>query len=314
MTSFQRLCILTCAMVFALIVIGGIVRATDSGLGCPDWPLCHGKLIPSGDKHTLIEYSHRLTGTVVGLLGLSILIAAVRFYRQVPAILYVTCLGFVFGVTQAALGGAAVLNDLPPEIVVVHLAVALTILTLLVLLTTTAFAVENGRPAHPRLSRDFGRLALLTAAGALALMLVGSYVSGAGYSLACSGWPLCNGDVVPRTEATSVQLVFTHRFLALAVGLILLALTALAWRARREAPLETALVFAAAGVFVVQSLVGAANVWTRLADEVAAAHLAFGTLLWLLLALLNIRVHRLYELLPFTRGQQTADELAGAAR
>ena len=43
------------------VTLGGVVRLTDSGLGCPDWPLCHGKLIPPAEFHTLIEYSHRKT-------------------------------------------------------------------------------------------------------------------------------------------------------------------------------------------------------------------------------------------------------------
>jgi heme A synthase len=289
--------------VFAMIVIGGVVRATDSGLGCPDWPLCHGKLIPSGDKHTLIEYSHRLTGTVVGILGLSILIGALRSYRHVPAILYVTCAGFVLGLIQAGLGGAAVLNELPPEIVAVHLAVALTILTFLALLAATVMALE--RPLPPlRVSRDFGRVALLALGTTFALMLVGSYVSGAGYGLACSGWPLCNNEVVPSTDVASVQVHFLHRFLALVLGIVLVMLAWLGWRSRRESGFVATVAFIALGVYVAQALVGAANIWTELADGISASHLALATLLWSILVLLNIRVHHFYELLPLSSGQR----------
>ena len=53
------------AAAVAQISLGGIVRITDSGLGCPDWPLCHGKLLPPLELHTLIEYSHRLSASVL---------------------------------------------------------------------------------------------------------------------------------------------------------------------------------------------------------------------------------------------------------
>jgi heme A synthase len=79
-------------------------------------------------------------------------------------------------------------------------------------------------------------------------------------------------------------------------------------------PAVATLAAASLGVFALQAIVGAANVWTRLADEVSAAHLALGTLLWLTLAIVNIRVHRLYELLPRTSPVRPATDLAEAAR
>ena len=87
----------------------------------------------------------------------------------------------------------------------------------------------------------------------------------------------------------------------------------MAWRGTDK--LARHLTVVAAGVFLIQSLIGAANIWTKLADEVTAAHLGVATLLWLTLAVLNIRVHRLYELLPFSKSatRQTPG-LAGASR
>jgi heme A synthase len=314
MTGFQRLCLLTCAVVFGLIVLGGVVRATDSGLGCgDDWPRCEGSFIPRLETELLIEYSHRLTASVAGFLVLGVLLWAWRSYRSVPAILYPAGAAFVLVLFQGGLGAAAVRNELDPVIVAVHLGLALTILSVLVLLTTTAFAIERA-PSEPRAPRNLASLATLALGGTLALMLAGSYVSGAGYGLACNGWPLCNGDVVPSTDASSVQTVFLHRVLATIAGVILVALAWSAWRLRDEMPVVSALAAASVGLFAVQVLLGAANVWTRLADEVSAAHLALGTLLWLTLAVLNIRVHRLYELLPRTAHGRARADLVEAAR
>src|SRR3954465_14964554 len=104
MTGYQRLCISTCGVIFILIIVGGIVRATDSGLGCPDWPTCHGRLIPDGNRHTIIEYSHRLTAALVGMLFLAIAIVAFRRYRDVPAILWPAIGSFVLVLLQAGIG------------------------------------------------------------------------------------------------------------------------------------------------------------------------------------------------------------------
>jgi heme a synthase len=312
MTGFQRLCLVTCAVIFGLIILGGVVRATDSGLGCPDWPRCHGSFIPRWEKHTLIEYSHRLTASIAGVLVLAILIWTLRSYRRVPALVYPAVLAFGLLLVQAGLGGAAVLNELPPEIIAVHLGTAIAILSLLLLITMTAFSLGHEHPATPA-TASVGRLGALAAAGAFPLLIAGSYVSGAGYGLACNGWPLCNGELIPSANAASVQAVFLHRLLALLVGLTLAALAFTVWRSRAETGVKH-LAFAALAVFIAQSLVGAANVWTELADEVTGAHLALATLLWVDLALLNIRVHRLHRLLPHMAHEKQVTDLARAAR
>ena len=108
---------------------------------------------------------------------------------------------------------------------------ALTILTLMLIVTLTSLSMTREfQPivVKPRLAR----VALGASAATLVLMLVGSYVAGAHYGLACSGWPLCNGEVVPSDGGASVQVHFLHRFLALIVGLNLVALV---WQAERIA-------------------------------------------------------------------------------
>jgi heme A synthase len=170
------------------------------------------------------------------------------------------------------------------------------------------------QPEPPRLSRNLAGMTTVLAGGVYALMIIGSYVAGAGYSLSCSGWPLCNGQLVPTSGGTDVQTIFTHRLLALAVGLLLLAMTWLAWRARQRDGLIAHALGGAVVLYVVQALVGAANIWTQLADWVAALHLALGAALWVTVVILNIRAHRLYELLPRVSNSQNKTDLAGATR
>jgi heme A synthase len=313
MTGYQRLCIATCGVIFVLIIVGGVVRATGSGLGCPDCPTCHGRLIPSSDKHTIIEYSHRLTASLAGLLTLAIAIGAWRSYRRVPAVLYPATAAFALILVQAGLGAAVVANELPPGIVAVHLVLALSLMTLLLVVTTATFEAQKPL-TPPAVSSRLAVLAFVASGATLGLMVVGSYLAGAGYGLACNGWPLCNGEVVPSYHAASVQVHFLHRFLALVVGLIIVSLAYLGWRSRGQAPLVAALTTLALGVYLVQALIGAANIWTKLADEVSAAHLGGAALLWIVLAILNIRIHRLHELLPYTSAPRARADLAGAPR
>jgi len=65
---FRRVAVLTAVFAYLQIALGGLVRVSGSGLGCPDWPLCHGRPYPPADLHAIIEYSHRAVGTVTGVL------------------------------------------------------------------------------------------------------------------------------------------------------------------------------------------------------------------------------------------------------
>src|SRR5437762_573185 len=188
MTLLQRLSLAALIAVFALIVVGVTVRATNSGLGCPEWPRCNGSFIPQWDKHTLIEYSHRLTATVTGLIVLALAISAWRSYRRVPAVLYPATTALLLVVLQAGLGGATVLHELPPELVALHLGLAMTIVALLMVTAMAAFAATEDIP-RPPVSLTLGRVAMSGGVLLFVLMVVGAYVAGAEYTLACGGWP-----------------------------------------------------------------------------------------------------------------------------
>jgi heme A synthase len=113
----------------------------------------------------------------------------------------------------------------------------------------------------------------------------------------------------------AVRLVFFHRLLALALGATLAFLAVWAWRNRAASSLTASLSVLAFGVYVLQALVGASNIWTEVADWAQIAHLAVGTALWGLLAYLNIRLFAVPELLEATgRTRVAATGLAGAAR
>src|SRR5688572_11145676 len=109
-----------------LIGVGGLVRATDSGLGCPDWPLCFGDWVPPADLHAWIEHSHRLVAAVfVGpLVGAVALITVFSDRRRDRPLLAAAVVAGVLVVVQSVLGAAVVLRGLAAELVTAHLGMA----------------------------------------------------------------------------------------------------------------------------------------------------------------------------------------------
>ena len=287
MNRFAKLAVAAAVATYVLIVVGGLVRATDSGLGCPDWPLCFGSWVPPADLHAWIEHSHRLVaafavGPLVGAVGLITVFSARRHDR----VMLVAALGAgVLVVVQAWLGGQVVILQLSAELVTAHLAMALTVLALTIFIADRAAAGALPR----RLSRSPASLVALTGATVFAQMLLGSWVTGSGAGLAFNDFPLMDGRAWPSIVAVGQAVQLTHRALAVAVALMVLwsALqvrrTVAADRPRRLAGLAVLLVLA-------QLILGAANVWSRLSAFFVVPHLAVGAALWATVVLLYLAV------------------------
>src|SRR5436309_3977013 len=126
MTRFQKLALATTTATFALIGVGGLVRATGSGEGCPTWPGCYpGRVLPPVEYHALIEFSHRSI-TIVDVVLIGILaVAAIRAYRNVAPVLWGSVAAGVLVVVQAALGAIVVKGDLHATLVTAHFATAM---------------------------------------------------------------------------------------------------------------------------------------------------------------------------------------------
>ncbi len=310
MTSFQRLLLITIVATFVLVVVGGTVRATGSGLGCPDWPTCHGKFVPSADEHTLIEFSHRTAAFVVGLLFLGVTFFTFKTERKHPLVFWLAFAAGVLLLAQIILGGVTVKKELPAGIVATHLATAMAFMGVMIVTLTISLMRERGVRALPLTSETaFGRLAMLSAGAAFATLVLGSYISGTDASLACHGWPLCNGSVLPG-GGSAVGLHMLHRLLAGLLGILLLALIYVAFEERRRQPALIALTVFAGMAFIAQALLGAANIWTDLAAGVVVAHLSLAALLWCATVLTSA----LAFYLPGRDVESGADERAGQER
>ena len=282
--AFRWLVIAACLATYALVVVGGIVRATGAGDACPDWPRCHGELIPPLSGHVWIEFSHRLLASVIGLLVASTAFLAVRWQRRSPVVFWGSLLAAALVAGQIILGGVTVLSELHSGVVMAHLALASALLATLIIVALASLdvpplAATDGRARPGALA--FRNLALFAALSAFALMLTGSYVSGSGAGLAFRDWPLFDGKLMPDGGRLAM-IHATHRFAAAAVGLVLAYLAYGAWRWQHD-KLVLYGAFTALGLYVAQALVGAANIWTLLQPSARGAHLALAMALWAVL-------------------------------
>src|SRR5438132_7161431 len=138
MSGFARLAVVSAVGIYLLIVFGAIVRVTGSGLGCPDWPLCHGRLIPPLEVTAIVEYTHRTIAALVGVPLVALLVVAWTRQRHARSVFRSVNLMMALLIPQVLLGREVVLRELPPALVAVHLAIALSILALAILATCEA--------------------------------------------------------------------------------------------------------------------------------------------------------------------------------
>lgn len=158
MGNFRRFAFITTVATYLLIFIGGLVRVSGAGLGCPDWPKCFGRWIPPMNVSQLppeidpgtfnltlawIEYFNRLVGVTIGILILITAILAIKYYRKAKKILYPSIAAAVLVAYQGWQGGQVVASELEPFIVSVHMVLALIIVSLLIYVTQKAYYLER---------------------------------------------------------------------------------------------------------------------------------------------------------------------------
>jgi heme o synthase len=270
-TTFRRLAVVTIAATFVLIAVGGLVRATDSGLGCPDWPRCFGRLVPPAEFHAWVEHSHRLVASVVMVLVAWLVVAAWRT-GQDRVVRRATLAALALVLVQAIIGAFVVWWKLEAESVTLHLAAALALVGLLIVI---GFRAAHGPRRRDPQDRRFVRLAAAGAALTYLQMLVGSTVTGYHAGLA---YPLA--VLWPDLGPSVARIQLAHRSLAVLVGTLIVATWLVARRSQRAHPTVTRLVGYAAGLVAVQIGLGVANVANRLSALTVVPHLAVGALLW----------------------------------
>ncbi|MCB9094517.1 MAG: protoheme IX farnesyltransferase [Halobacteriovoraceae bacterium] len=112
-------------LIFLLINLGGLVHNTGSSLACPDWPLCYGQVMPTMEGGILVEHSHRLLATLVGLFTILISVLGFRIFTSKSRFFKFSLLSLFLVVFQGVLGGITVIYKLPTIVSTTHLAVSM---------------------------------------------------------------------------------------------------------------------------------------------------------------------------------------------
>ena len=313
----HRYAVFLAGATFLLVIAGGLVTSTGSGLAVPDWPLSFGQVFPRMEGGVLFEHGHRLLAASVGLLTvvLALWTRAAESRAWVRRLAWLMVLAVVL---QGVLGGTTVLLRLPDAVSVAHagLAQIFFALTVVMAAATGRRTQPHGRTGAPLDDTPVAFTRALTLACAAAIyvqILLGAVVRHTGAGLAIPDFPLAFGRVVPPFTSPLVAWHYAHRIGALVVSvLVVWAAVRVALRHGRDARLvaPATLLVALIGL---QIFLGALTILTLRAVVPTTAHVATGALLLATSVLLAVRANQA----PAAAGAVPAEPLgdpAGALR
>jgi heme A synthase len=283
------LSLLAAIYTWLLVVFGGIVRITGSGMGCgDDWPRCNGEWIPPFTFETVIEYVHRLLAAGIGLVVLTVFVYAI-VKRQAPRVsgrggqLRPLLLASALFVFQALLGAVTVWLELPASVTIAHFVTAMLFMATLIVAAARGDAFGPTTASADARAPRIATWALTTAAVGLVVVAFGAMTANTpGAPQACTGFPLCNGRWLPEPGAVTVEIHWAHRVAAFVLLLIAGAAARLATRGGARNVARAAITTFA--LIVVQLVVAAVLVLSELPQSLQATHLAVGAAVWFALA------------------------------
>lgn len=225
--GLKRLGVITSLGVLLVLIQGALVTNTGSGEGCGQtWPLCFGQVIPlDPPPETVIEFSHRLVAGIVGMLVIVMAIWSWRRLKHMPETRFLAIISVFMIIFQGLLGAGAVVFGQSDLIMALHFGFSALSFASVVLLTRLAFEDSNPQKQYaPIVSKAYKGYVIFVAIYSYVAIYTGAYVKHTNATLACSGFPLCNGQWLPDvfTEAIGVQLL--HRSAAILLSLLLLVL------------------------------------------------------------------------------------------
>ena len=292
---FSNLALSALISTILLIMVGSIVRVTGNGLGCPDWPLCHGQAVPPFLLSAWVEFVHRLFGAAVVIQVTALIVLSWRWFRPDKWIYRAAIFASVVLIIQVLLGGIHVIYELPRWTGWIHTGVAMMVAG------AVAVWAAVTRPETRRLGArtaplfEGTHLPLWTAIAAGAsyvLMLTGSLVTRTGASLVCPDFPACGLATVPSNLQTIVLIQMVHRFSAFVVAFaIVLTLWQLLRASGRDRGIQT-VAWTLIALLALQFALGISNVLLALPMWSRVLHLGTAATIWVFLVILSVTLAR----------------------
>jgi heme A synthase len=277
----KKIAFVTLILFGILILWGNLVAGFGAGLGCPDWPLCHGAVIPKFHSYEVIlEYSHRILALLASLSLFTLLF--LRFRRVEKKEKPWLFLPLLFLLLQILLGGVVVLLELPSGLTILHFALALLIFSFVFLFWRF--------PTLPRPSFLPLFLFFLFLIQAILGALVRHYRAG----LSCPDFPTCLGEWFPSAEDPRVMLHLLHRTTGYGILLLFLILLAGSWVIPHLKIYRRYLLHFLSGI-ILQIAIGVGILHSRLNPWVTMIHALFALMfLALSLSLLKLSSERVH--------------------
>ena len=200
---------ITVGLFFLLLVWGNLVAGLKAGLGCPDWPLCHGRVLPPFRLDVWMEFMHRVIAATAAVFLVLLSWKRLRDYRGAAKGVPLAAVCLIAG--EILLGGMVVLLELPMQLTTIHFMTGMVVFLLAFYMMTFDGA---GEPARFSLRKHSG---MFFAMGLLAFFqaALGAYVRHSQAGLACEDFPTCMGEWIPPVANWLEVVQMSHRFMAL---------------------------------------------------------------------------------------------------
>lgn len=251
------------SFVMLMATLGGTaVTKLDAGLGCGrEWPLCNGKFVPAHTLSSLIEWSHRAVSGAAGMLALAAFIAFLIYRKERRDLRTYSLLALIFVIVQAIMGALAVVFSQSSAVMALHFGFSLIAFASSLMLALGMREQEREEANMPKLpagrvSKKFRNLVWFAACYTYIVVYLGAYVSHTDSAGGCSGWPLCNGAVIPELSG-GVLIAFIHRLGAMTLFIVIAVVGHFAFRKHPDTQEIRSLGVAATVLMIVQIFTGA---------------------------------------------------------
>lgn len=179
---------------FFILLGGALVTKTDSGMGCGDsWPLCHGEIFPSViTPELIIEYSHRLVSTIIGVTILLLAVIAWFVIGHIREVKFLSFLSVFFLILQGLIGAAAVVWGQSDFVLAIHFGISLISFAAVFLLTMLIFEIDTKFDTESLFIKKSHRTEIyLLTVFTFIVVYTGALVRHVNANLVCGSWPFC---------------------------------------------------------------------------------------------------------------------------